>query len=325
MIFYVKCHSCHGFQWLSPDQYVEKADSERVQNCYFRREVAQPASSVAVVDAEDFDGGAVDQTTLACLQAIYPTDYPGQPVLNDEELAHRLAQMPENDSDFLAGLQPEGFHNPSTFLPNLDDLFCGDLGLHGDVFDFSYANFEEPGDPVMVSDFDGGFIEPPAGSVSIPDPAIATGAGGLGLLELSVMTERRKKPGTNAFYCITAGCNLAAKSGRCIRQMCKQHCAAQVTGSSCPAHRTVPLAGSSLLGAAASRVPLANSTAHNLATQKEYRTNMTPAHGELWEKMKQQQQVNIDVKQQRQEYQRIFMQQVIIYAWQTVSRIEVTW
>ncbi len=99
--------------------------------------------------------------------------------------------------------------------------------------------------------------------------------------------------------------------------MCKQHCEAQA--GSCPAHRTVTFSDSSLLGTAVSRVPLTNSTVNNLTNSKEYQTNMTLAHSELWAKMKEQQQIKINVKQQRQEYQRIFMQQVIIYAWKSVS------
>jgi len=51
---------------------------------------------------------------------------------------------------------------------------------------------------------------------------------------------------------------------------------------------------------------------------------MTLVHSELWAKMKEQQQIKIDVKQQQQEYQRIFTQQVIIYAWKLVSWIVVT-
>jgi hypothetical protein len=227
--------------------------------------------------------------------------------------------MPGDD---LAGLQPDGFHNPSTVLPNLD---CVNLGLYGDILDLACANFGAPlqsqsRDSVKASDSIEGFIEPPAASTSIPELAIV-GVGGSDVSEVAVTTERRKKPGTNAFYCVTAGCNLVAKSGRCIRQMCKQHCEAKV--GSCPAHRIVTFSDSSLSGTAVSRVPLTNSTVNNLANPKEYRTNMTPAHGELWAKMKEQQQIKIDVKQQRQEYQRIFTQQVIIYAWKSVSWIVV--
>ncbi len=149
-------------------------------------EVAHPASTVAVVDAEDFnDGMVIDQATLASLQAIYPMDFPGQPIFDDEGLTRHLAQMPGND---LAGLQPDGFHNPSTVLLNLD---CVDLGLYGDIFNLACANLGEPQrcDSVTASDSIGGFNEPPAGSASIRELAIV-GVGGLDVSEVSVTTER---------------------------------------------------------------------------------------------------------------------------------------
>ena len=312
------------------------ANSERAQNSFARFEVACPVISVEEGDAETFEReNQLDDTTLACLRAVYPEDYPVQPTVSEGQLAHYQAQIPEyhHGSDLPAGSQPDGHRDPSTLQFRTDTLL--DVGEIGNLFDpplpdfdlsmimpmLDYSSISElfnPNDLALSADSES-LISTGVRVNKLPlQPEV-----GLGRQESTsewhevAVAEPRKKPGTSKIYCAMKGCNLVAKSGRCLRRMCKAHCEMQRDGS-CPAHRTTSELAP--IGSAMSRPPLAtNNTVTNLPTAKEYRTDMSPAHRQVWERNKEQQEAEAQSKRQRMEYQRSFVQQVVIYAWMSVS------